>query len=182
MSVEETRTMSDLSVERLHVELGRLVLPVGLVLDSVRLDAGAARLATDPASLVLDQPAKYQAAVSEESVVEFVMPRLPDNLREASVSLLPGEIAVTGKFRLLVEIPFRASLGLAVVERRRLRLDVLSVDVLGAGPAQLVQKRLDAINPVFDVADVPFPMTIDEAWVDSGVVVLRGELRPPIPG
>ncbi|MFQ3587969.1 MAG: LmeA family phospholipid-binding protein [Fimbriimonadaceae bacterium] len=182
MSEQHSRGQNDVSVERLHIELGRMVLPVGLVLDSVRVDAGSARLATDPVSLVLDHPARYQTAISEASVVEFVAPRLPDNLREATLSLLPGEILVTGKFRLLVEIPFRASLALVVVEQRQLRLDVRSIDVLGTGPAQMVQKRLDAINPVFDVADVPFPMTIEEALVDSGVLVLRGELRPPIPG
>jgi hypothetical protein len=54
----------------------------------------------------------------------------------------------------------------------------VEVNVLGAGPRQLVQKQLDSINPVIDASELPLNVTLGSVEVGGGKVLLKGRLSP----
>lgn len=151
-------------------------LPVGLVLDSLELQTGAAKLEADPWKLALAQDGKVRARVSAANVAAYLESLRPGGLSEFRVALSDGLATIDAKARMIVEIPARAVCRLVIVEGRRLEVELVDVDVLGVAAEGLVRNQLDKVNPILDVKDFPIPMRLEKVTLTDGSVWLDGSV------
>lgn len=89
------------------------------------------------------------------------------------VSLEPGVIIVECRVRVLLEIPVRAKLGLAIADQKELHVELIEVDKGGPVPG-LIQNQLQAVNPVFKASDLPMPFSLDQVEINPDFVVVYG--------
>lgn len=153
--------------------------PVGLVVSAVRLWGDGAALQTEPFTYTLQNDARVQALIHQASLEAFIKTNLPDNMSDVSVTLKPGKVVVKGKVKVILPVGVTATCTLRVVEGTKVYVDLETVEMLGAGVKTLVQKQIDAINPVLDTADWPVDVNLDEVRVEKGRVVAEGTVVPP---
>lgn len=155
------------------------VTPVGLEIAAVRLWGEGASLETEPLKYALQGEAKLQALIHQASLEAFLRAKLPDNMSNAEVSLEPGKIVVKATVKVLLPVAATAICTLRIVDGSKIFVDLQSVEMLGAGVKSLVQKQIDAINPVLDAADWPVDVHLEEIRIESGRIVAEGTVVPP---
>lgn len=167
------------SVERWEVTLQGLVTPVGFKLDALRILGGEAGFGTDPFTYRLAEPADFEALILQESLGAFVRTKLPDNFEDATLTLEPERIVVRATVRVILPVSATAICTLRIEEGKRVFVVLESVEMLGAGVKGLVQKQIDAINPILDVSDWPAEAVLERIQIEAGRVVATGKLNPP---
>lgn len=173
MSEQET-----MKVEAAYAAFRGVKLHFGLILDEVRLVSDAVHMVRDPFAIELEKPADVEVEISQESLGAFLESQSPGGLRNFQVRCHEGHVYVDAVARMIVDIPASAVCALRIEAGKQLFVDLVEVNVLGAGPKQLVQKQLDAINPVFDLSDLPVDGHLDSSEIAEGKILLRGKLAP----
>lgn len=166
------------SVERWEVTLQGLVTPVGFKLNALRILGTEAGFGTDPFTYRLAEPADFEALILEESLESFVRTKLPDNFEDAKLALEPGRIVVKATVRVILPVSATAVCTLRIDEGKRIFVVLESVEMLGAGVKGLVQKQIDAINPILDVSEWPAEASLQSIAIEAGRVIAFGTLRP----
>ncbi len=165
---------SDIAIGSIDATLRDLRLPVGLVLDYVKLDADGAAVRIDPVGISLKRAALVEVGIGERSLQAFLNLKAPGGLEDFRVHIRGGKVHVEAIKRVLVAVPARAVCSLRVVDETKLYVDVEDVQMLGAGVKDMVQGQLDQMNPIVDLAQLPVKAMIKEIVVDDGQVTLRG--------
>lgn len=155
------------------------ITPVGLEIAAVRLWGEGASLETEPLQYALQGEARMQALIHEASLAEFLRRKLPDNMSNAEVALESGRIVVKATVKVLLPVAATAVCTLRVVDGSKIFVNLESVEMLGAGVKSLVQKQIDAINPVLDSSDWPLKVSLDEVRIEPGRIVAEGTVLPP---
>jgi hypothetical protein len=163
-------------IQRWRAEFHDVQTPVGLRIERISLSGRGARIDSGPFSLSLDRPGDVEAVVHENAVKAFLEERSPGGMRDVSVAVLPNGIHVEATVRVLIDMRAKAVCGLKIVDRTKLYVELLSIEVLGAAPKNLVQRQLDAVNPVLDVGDLPFEAEFEQIELGTGRVTVRGKL------
>lgn len=145
----------------------------------MRLWGDGASLETEPLKYDVSGEARMQALIQQPALEAFLRRKLPDNMSNAEVSLEPGRIVVKATVKVIVPVAATAVCTLRVVDRSQIFVDLQSVEMLGAGVKSLVQKQIDAINPVLDSSDWPLQVHLDEVRIESGRIVAEGKVLPP---
>jgi hypothetical protein len=169
---------NEVSVGAWEVVLNDLRTPDGLLIAAARITGEGIRIRTSPFSYELDGEADLEAMIQEAALEAYVKSKVPDNVQDIWVSLLPDKVHVRAVVKMILPVTANAVCTLRVEEGKRVHVDLESVEVLGAGVKGLVQKQLDAINPVLDVADLPFEVRLSEVRVEEGRVVAVGTALP----
>lgn len=169
-----------LDVGEFTAHLRDLILPMGLRVDDVRLYGRGLHLEREPFSARLQAPGKLEVFVSEASLAEFLERQAPAGLKDFRVEARDGKLYIKANKTMIVSIPANAVCSLRVEDRRRLMVDLESVEVAGGTSIKtLVQNQLDKINPIVDTADLPMVRgTIDEVKMERGGVILLGQVEP----
>jgi hypothetical protein len=167
------------SVERFELVLQGLSTPVGLQISALRVFGSEAAIQPDPFSYSLPEPAKFEALILEPTLEAFVRTKLPDNFENANLKLEPGRIVVRATVRVILPVAATAVCSLRVEEEKRLFVQLDSVEMLGAGVKGLVQKQIDAINPILDAAEWPLDLRIAEVRIEQERIVATGWVSPP---
>ena len=105
--------------------------------------------------------------------------KVPDNVQEISLKLEPRQIRIQASVRLILPMTATALCTLRIEANKRVFVELQSVEILGAGVKGIVQKQLDAINPVLDVTPLPVDVSLDEIRIEEGRLVALGKLMPP---
>lgn len=168
-----------------HVEVGpfsfraeSIVLPMGLAVASVEVTGTGVAIDSKPFALKLNEPGAMVATVTERDLAAFLETQAPGGLHSFEVRADNGQLHVKAKKTVLVDLKVTAVATLRIVKGRQLWIDVVSVDVMGAGAKNLVQSQIDRINPVLDAADLPVDAHLTEVAVGDETVVLRGTVAP----
>ena len=165
-------------VGEFSAQLRNLVLPMGLKVDEVRLTGEGVHFERKPFVFTVAKPGEMQVQVSEASLAEFLDGKSPAGLRKFQVRAEDGKLYVDAVKTVLVDLKASAVCALRIEEGSRLMVDILSVDVAGAGIKNLLQAQLDKINPIIDAADFPFPVILESVTAHEGVT-LTGKVSPP---
>lgn len=167
-----------LSAQRLALTLDGLRLPMGLVVDEVRLEAGEFAFDIEERALTLPSPGTLVARVGEASIVTLLESKAPSGLEGFEVKLDGGFIHATAVARVIIPIRGSARCALRIDEGARLMLDVEDLDVPAVGRG-LVESQLAGLNPIFDVSDLPIPARarLESVSVNGGWIEIRGTIE-----
>jgi hypothetical protein len=168
-----------LEVGSIAATLKGLNLPVGLRIDEMHIEAEGLQLQTDPFAASLTTPGTFEVFVGDTSLANFVARKTPPNLRILSVNGKGGQLLVNAAVTMILELPASAVCTLRLVDKRFLYVDLVSVNVMGAGATGLVQAQLEKINPVLDANDFPVRATLEAVEIVDGGVKLSGTVAPP---
>ncbi len=171
---------ADVHVESLAALFRNLRLPVGLVVDEVRLEGDGLALNTPKSSVGLDRPGRVVATISEHRLAEFLNLKAPGGLRGFAVRAEGGELTVTAQAPMLIPVKATAQCSLEIVDGKRLNVVLKDVEVLGLGARGLVEAQLDKLNPVFDAAELPLDVTLTRVEVEGGLLTLHGEISKDV--
>lgn len=159
----------------------RVKVHLGLIINEVRITGQAAHFVRKPFSMKLDQPAAIEAEILQADVQNFLSTTAPGGLQNFQVRMDAGKIFVDATFNMLISVPVSATCSLRIDQGKRLFIDLEDVSVLGGAPRSMVQKQLDAINPIFDLdEDLPVEGNLDSVDVAGGRAILRGRLEPKL--
>lgn len=158
--------------------LNNLMLPMGLSVQTVKLSGQRLKCSYDPFAAHAEEPGRLEVFVSEKDLADFLNKMSPAGLKNVTVEAKGGTLHIHATKTVLIEVKAYATCSLRIVESRRLFVDLESIDVMGAGPKQLIQSQLDKINPVLDTADFPVKATLDTVEVSQGGIRLFGRISP----
>jgi hypothetical protein len=169
-----------LDVGEFTAHLRDIVLPMGLRVDDVRLYGRGLHLVREPFSAQLPTPGKLEVFVSEASLAEFLERQAPAGLKDFKVEARDGKLYVKAVKTMIVAIPATAVCTLRVEDKKRLMVELESVEVAGGTSIKtLVQNQLDRINPIVDADDLPMvKATIEEVRMERNGVILTGQVIP----
>ena len=170
--------LETLDFEAMYAAFRRVKVHIGLVISEVRITGQAAHFVREPFSIKLDEPAEIEAEILQGDVQAMLNAMKPGGLQNFSVTMDEGKVNVDATMQMLLTVPVSAVCTLRIDQGTRLFIDLESVSVLGGAPKSMVQKQLDAINPVFDLAQLPINGTLVSVEVSGGKALLKGHLEP----
>lgn len=167
---------------RVHVEafgarLGRVTLPMGLVLDRLSISASNAEINTDPFEVRLDKWGSLEAELTSADLAAFLNHKAPANVRDFEVRVLDGFIEVTATAKVIVELRVTAICSLRIHDQRKLVVHLERVEGVPMAHG-MIQGQLDQINPVLDVSTLPLEIELDAIEADQDTVRVLGRARP----
>jgi hypothetical protein len=167
------------SVGPWEIALQEVETPIGLVVSAVRLWGNGASFQTKPFSYQMQGKAEVEAMVHEAHLEAFVRTKLPDNLQNPKLKIEAGRIVLQATVRLILPVNATVVCTLAIEEKKRVMVVLESVEVLGAGVKGMVQKHIDAINPVLDAGELPFEVELQSVRLEPERLILTGDAVPP---
>lgn len=175
------KTPETLDFAGMYAAFKRVKVHLGLIIDEVRITGQSAHFVRKPFSMHLDQPASIEAEILQADVESFLSTTAPGGLQNFKVRMDGGKIFVDATFNMLISVPVSATCSLRIDQGKRLFIDLDDLSVLGGAPRSMVQKQLDAINPLFDLdEDLPVQGSLDSVEVSGGKAVLKGRLEPKL--
>jgi hypothetical protein len=173
--VQKSRTLEIGSFEAV---LHDVLLPMGLNVQTVKLSGLGLKCSSHPLTANADEPGKLEVFVAEKDLANFLNKTSPAGLKNISVEAKDGTLHINATKTVLIDVKAFAICSLRIVDGKRLFVDLESIDIMGAGPKQLIQSQLDKINPVVDTADFPVNATLDTVIVAQGGIHLLGRVEP----
>ncbi|MFI5386093.1 MAG: LmeA family phospholipid-binding protein [Fimbriimonadales bacterium] len=168
-----------LDVGHIAARLLAVTLPMGLTLDEIILEGESVHIEKEPFSISLARPGSMDVRVSEASVAEFLNERAPGGLSDFRVRLSEGLVYIDAKASLIISINVGAVCKLRIEEESKLYVDLVRMEAIGgSGAHNLVQRQLDSINPVMNVADLPLNAILTSVEVENQWLVVRGTIAP----
>jgi hypothetical protein len=167
-----------LDVGEFTAHLRNVKLPMGLLVDDVRLAGSGLHLQHDPFVAKVVEPGQLEVFVSEASLADFLNVQAPAGLRNFQVEARDGKLFVLAVKTVIVDLKASAVCTLRIVDQSKLMVDIESVDVGGAGVKNLIQSQMDRLNPVLDVADFPVKAKLLSVGVERNGVILFGTVEP----
>jgi hypothetical protein len=168
-----------LDVGHVAARLLAVTLPMGLTLDEVIIQGESLHLESHPFSIGLPQPGTLDVRISGASLIDFLDRKAPGNLSEFKVRFEEGLIHIDAKMSMIISMNVGAVCRLRIEEGTKLFVDLVRMDAIGGtGAFNLVQKQLDALNPLIDVQDLPFDAMLESVDADGEYLVLRGTITP----
>jgi hypothetical protein len=168
-----------LDFEYVQASLRDVRLPMGLVVDSVKVEAEGVQLQTEPFVAKVRTPGTLEVFVGDQNLEAFLNQRQPGGLRNFVVRATHGQLEIQASMVKIIELRATAICTLRIVGGRQLWVDVQSVQIMGAGATSLVQSLLQNVNPVLDVEEFPIRASLDSVTIGEGGVILHGTVAPP---
>ena len=162
----------------MYAAFKRVKVHIGLIIDEVRISGKSAHFVREPFSMQLDEPAEIEADILQRDVQSFLATTVKGGLQNFKFRMEDDKVYVDAVMQILLPVPVSAVCRLRIDQGRRLFIDLDSVSVLGGAPRSMVQKQLDAINPVFDLGTLPVDGMLDSVDIANGKATLKGHLSP----
>lgn len=171
--------MTSIKVEKATVSLHHVRLPIGILLDSVEISGKSLGVAIHPIQLNLPHPATMKVEISAANLEAFLVELKLAGARDLKVELLNERVVVRGIIKMMIDLKFKAVCTLRIFQERQLHVEAESVEVLGKGATNLLQPQLAKMNPVLDVKEFPFPVTLSAVRITDHRVEVTGLVSPP---
>jgi hypothetical protein len=169
---------SSVRVGFVHTQLEDVLLPIGLVLASVKIEGQDIKMESHPISVAMPHKAHFHASLRTKDLANFLNQKSPAGLKGFNVTSSGGHIYVDAVKTILVDVPVKAVCKLKIHERKQIFVDVVSVDVMGSGATNFLQSQIEKINPVLDADDFPVDAEFDEIEIEEGEVIVKGRMSP----
>lgn len=157
--------------------LRKIVLPIGLEIEQVDIDAQHLQLGQDPLAFHVAKPGSLTVRVTEEALAAFLNKKSPGGLKDFKVKIGEGVVNVEATAVLIIPIKALAKCGLSIKgDGQHLWVDLISVDVAGIGAKSLVQNQIDQVNPVFDMQQFPITGKLETVEIGENEVILTGSV------
>ena len=169
--------MRAMTIARLDLRLHGFVTPPGLRLE--RLTIGGEELVPSSKGLDSPHPLPFAATLVQEDLQAFLARKNPTGLENATLEMTEDGITVTGQRRVVLVVPVRARVTLAIEDGRRLVLRLHEASAFGASVTNLAEGLVEKANPVLDVDDLPVPCTLERVEHREGELVVHGAAHPP---
>lgn len=168
-----------LDVAEFSAHLKGVTLPLGLIVDDVRIAGQGIHLEREPFVAKLSAPGRLEVFVSVTALAKFLEAQAPAGLKDFRVEGKDGKLVVRASKTVIVPIPATAVCALRIENGRQLFVELESVEVAGgASIRNLVQNQLDRINPLVDAADLPMvKATLDQVRIEPNGVILSGSVE-----
>lgn len=173
-----SQTAWNIGAEQVALKVKRLDTPTGLAVAQVEVESGAVAFDEATRKVTLARPGTFTAVVEEADLSAFVKSKAPEGVEIDAVRLKPGGIVVEATVWFVISVSGEAECSLRIEEEQRLMVDVESVSVLGGSLRNMVQKQIDAMNPVLDTSDLPVDVRLQAVTIEKGRIVLSGTLAP----
>ena len=148
-----------LAADRTTIQIERLRLPNGLVIDSIDVTATGLRVNVVPFELPAGSCATVVGKISYEGIARFLNESQPGGMSGFEVRRLDGELAVTAFTKLLIPVQVGA-LGKVSLVNREVRFEPSRVEVAGVkAPEALANEQLNRVNPLIDLTTMPFEVS-----------------------
>lgn len=167
----------ELAFGGLEATLREVRMPSGLILTETRLDFGPTKLETAPPSLALSRPGRFESRISAESLKAYLDEAQPGGARDFEVRMEEGCLRLAATARLLFDVRVEVTCALRIENRKRICVSAESASVMGLSSGGLVQKQIEAANPLLDVSDWPVEVSLASVEIVRNAVVVRGEIH-----
>jgi hypothetical protein len=169
---------SSFSADSLSLAAHGFVLPVGLRVDDLRIEAHgpSAEIADGGFTWSATQPVTVVANVHEGSIAAFIEHKSGGTVSGVSVSARDETLTIDATARVIIPVRAAAICRLVIEDSRRLVVEL--VDVSLAPARGLIEAQLAQINPILNAEDFPFDAEIVSAEAQDGVVTVRALARP----
>lgn len=167
--------MKKFSLGGITAEIQSLVLDIGLQIDSLKFEGGRINIGGDP-PVTLEDRAAFGAMISQNSVASFLHKQAPGGLSGFKVQIEKGEMIVHAQATILLPIPVKAICTLEIVDKRQIFVKLKQASVIGGGAKSLVEGQLNKINPILDVAEMPFEAELESIRLEDSFITVMGFL------
>ncbi len=152
---------------------------MGLVLDEIIVEGERLELGTEPLSLSMPRPGSLEVRLTEDSLARFLNEKAPAGLKEFKVRLADGVIQIEATASLIISVKIGATCRLTIENESKLVVELVRMDAIGgSGMQNIVQRQLDAINPVLDADHLPVAATFKSVEIDQQLLVVYGTVAP----
>ncbi len=165
-------------IGKYEVKLQDGVLHIGLTVDLVEISGASLTVSGPPLKVEAQDHADITIAISEGAVAAFLEKKAPVGMRDFSVKIADGRLQIEAIKTVLVDLKMKAICSLRIDKGARVFIDLVSVDVMGAGIKQFVQNQLDKVNPVIDIETFPIRATLTDIVAESGMLKVNGTASP----
>lgn len=165
---------NEASLESLVLDAHGLMLPIGLRVDKFSLDIGKSAAVIKPFSLGMQEPARFEATIGQESVAEFLEKKGLGGLKDFVVKADDGVVVIEATAKIIVELRVAVTCTLRVENETKLFVDLESVSVPGPMARNMVEKQLAKANPIFDLAEVAPTVKMHSVTPESGHILVQG--------
>jgi hypothetical protein len=145
---------------------------MGLDIDEAAVSGSDVHVSSDPFAVTLGNDAEALVRVSCESIQRFLSTLDLGGLRDIAVSTQNGLLQVSGTAVVLVPIRATALCALEVEDGARVNVVLKSAEPGAA--FGIIHRQLAGINPILDLASLPFNLVIQGIEVADGWVEVRG--------
>ncbi len=167
-------------IEHLTVTIGRLKIPELPVINQILVAGDQATYREEGAVVETAAPYQVKVEITEADLCAFVRTQLPDRLRLRDLRITEVGIEFSADAVVIVPIPVRILLRLAVLNESEIHVVADNVNVLGAGPKQLISNQLQLLNPILRARDLPVPIRFTGIVHESTVLTITGILEQTI--
>ena len=166
------------SCKTLKLSLGHIRIEGDLVLSELAISGTDVQFSVD--GLGGANRLAIKAMISPADFAELVSSRLSESLESSSVELQEECFVIRGKKRKIIGIPVEVQCHLRVLDQRYIHIDLSKGEAFGIGIQGLVKPIEDQMNPVFDAAILPFPVSIASVSVSRQGLEITGFAGPLI--
>ena len=167
-------------IEHLSVTVGRLKIPKLPVINQIQVTGEQATYREDGAVVETSEPYHVKVQITEADLCAFVRAQLPERLRLRDLRITEAGIEFSADAVVIVPIPVRILLRLAILNESEIHVVADNVNVLGAGPKQLISNQLQLLNPIFRSRDLPINIRFSEVAHQSSMLSITGILEQNI--
>ena len=171
-----------------HIKTARLDardIAVGevLVIDELRLAGGTIDYL--PGGALRIDALEATLVVTEAAFNKFLSRNTEEPLSEMEVALLNGKMRISGRYRMLLPIPFTVTAVPEIEGGARLRLDSRHISLIGAPipgfGVEMIGEKINAqLAQVFDANNLPVPVRLTRLTVETGRIVLEATTTGPL--
>jgi hypothetical protein len=158
-------------VDARDIQFGEL-----LSLDEIRLIGSG--LSYDPAGMLRVESVEATFIVTESGLNLHLEKHTEEPLSDLQVALLNGKMRISGRYRMLIPIPFTVTAVPEIVGGARIRLDSKQMSLVGApipgfGVEMIGEKINSQLVGTFDASKLPIPVRLTKLTVETGRIHLH---------
>lgn len=165
-------------IRRLHIEGKDVQVDPNLLLSRLIVDMDRVHFNPTNHKMKSVEDTSFEAVVTEKAVNHYIE-QTRDSESQLGVGLEPGKVLVTfvpsiGGLDILISVAGT----LSVVEGDKVNFEADKAAVAHLPiPALVANKVLDRVNPVLDMSEMKFPVTLSSITINKGTVSIKGSAK-----
>ncbi len=164
------------------VQLGDMIS-----LDEIRLMAGAISYRSGPDGVIKIEVLEATLIVTESAFNGFLEKSTDEPFSELQAAMLNGKMRISGRYRMLLPIPFTVTAVPEIEGGARLRLDSKHMSLVGAPlpgfGVEMIGEKINAqLARAFDANNLPIPVRLTKLTVETGRLILNATTSLEIVG
>lgn len=166
-----------LAFSGLDLALNGLDLDFGLSLRRIRLRAERGTLVfREPIGLSLPSPARLLLEIEQDAIAAFLERQSPGGLKDFAVEARGGLLHVKATARVVFDVRAAVRCALSIEPPSQLRVLLEGADSVAAIARGMIEAQLEKVNPIIDLARLPFSAAFRSVEIEDGVVRLEVEI------